>query len=375
MNKSKAAPVETVVEAEPETQQPEAQPEPTNENPLARFDGDTLRAIGVSEVAGSGMSAFLPANMAEAMEFAKLMAASNSVPPHLRGNRGDCLAIVIQSVRWGADPFAVANKTYFVNNRMAFEAQLVAAVVNTSKVLDGRLQVSWQGAVGKAGFQCTVRGKIRGDEEVHELIQEIDTITTRNSPLWKQSQRIQLGYYTMRGWSRLYTPEVLLGIYTPDELESNPGAPGTQTVIPPRPTRASVSAQAKEFKDAEARSTGRIPDEEVDHDAETGEVIEHANEPTNDGPAQPAPPADAPTSPSQPAAQVPDNAATSPAKVSHEALANNLIAAITKTGMLGSLNKLIKDRAGDIDLIRTDDPESYKDVMSAIEQRRVWFAR
>ncbi len=259
-------------------------------NPLAKFDAPTLRAIGVNEVTGAGMSAFLPQNMAEAMEFAKMMAASNFVPAHLRQKPGDCLAIIMQATRWGADPYAVANKTYFVNNRMAFEAQLVAAVVNTSKVLDGRLQVSWQGTVGKLGFQCTVRGMIKGDREIHELIQEIDTITTRNSPLWKQSQRIQLGYYTMRGWARLYTPEVLLGIYTPDELEENPGAPGTQTVIPPRPTRASVKAQAKELKDAEARAAGRMPEEDEEdagdasdggepaHDAQTGEVIEPEEE-------------------------------------------------------------------------------------------------
>ena len=35
----------------------------------------------------------------------------------------------MQAFHWGMEPFAVANKSYFVNDRMAYEAQLIAAVV------------------------------------------------------------------------------------------------------------------------------------------------------------------------------------------------------------------------------------------------------
>lgn len=255
------------------------------ENALTKFDPATLKAMTTSPVMGSGMSAFQPRSMAEAMEFAKLMASSNFVAPHLRGKPGDCLAVVLQAVRWNADAYAVGNKSYFVNNRMAYEAQLVNAVLNTSNVLDGRLQITWQGR--GPTLQCTVRGRIKGDDEVHELIQESCTITTKNSPLWKQSERVQLAYYTSRAWGRLFTPEVMLGIYTPDEFEDNrvPAeivAPaGTQQVIPPpRPTRESVKAdkaatermrKEQVANEAHARTITR---ETPAHDAETGELAE-----------------------------------------------------------------------------------------------------
>lgn len=323
---------------------------PAAANPLAAFDASTLKAMTTSSVMGDGMIAFLPRSMAEAMEFAKLMAASNFVPPHLRGQRGDCLAVVLQSVRWNADPFAVANKTYFVNDRMAFEAQLVAAVVNTSNILNGRLQVSWQGTVGQRDFQCTVRGMIKGDSEVHELIQEIDTITTRNSPLWKQSQRIQLGYYTMRGWSRLFTPEVLLGIYTPDELEANPGALGTQTVIPPRPTRAAVAAQAKEVKAADDRVAGRIPDDAEDT-AEGDETQQDTAATETDQNDEPEDQDDS----------------------IFVAAATQLIEKITKSGSRKVLDNLVNTVAKQqIDAL----PEQYRtQVMKATDEKRAWFAR
>ena len=76
-----------------------AEAQPRKETSLTKFDPQTLKAMTTSPVLGSGMVAFLPASMAEAMEFAKLMASSSFVPPHLRGKPGDCLAIVLQSVR------------------------------------------------------------------------------------------------------------------------------------------------------------------------------------------------------------------------------------------------------------------------------------
>lgn len=242
-------------------------------NPLTKFDAPILKAIESTSMVAAGTIAFLPQTMAEAMEFAKLMAASNFVPPHLRQAAGDCLAIVLQSTRWGMDPFAVGNKSYFVNNRMAFEAQLVNAVVNSSKVLDGRLQVSWQGQ--GPTLACTVRGKIRGDRDVHELIQEISTITTRNSPLWKQAPKVQLAYHTTRSWARLFTPEVLLGVYTPDEVTNDRGS---QTVIPPRPSRR---AAADNIRKEQVQNTQQYRDtmaQEPAHDADTGEV--HDDTPT-----------------------------------------------------------------------------------------------
>lgn len=173
---------------------------------------------------GPPRSMFMPASMGEAMEVAKLMAHGNFVPAHLRGKPGDCLAVVMQASRWGMDPFAVGNKTYFVNDRMAYEAQLVNAVINSSGVLDGRLHPEWEGEGNE--LVCTVTGKLKGDPVPKTRRVPIKTITTRNSPLWKQDPEQQLAYYASRAWVRLHAPEVLLGVYTPDELSESRGTGG-----------------------------------------------------------------------------------------------------------------------------------------------------
>lgn len=201
-------------------------------SPLSKFDENALKGITSRDADGGASRAlFQPSNMAEAMEVAKLMAAGNFIPPHLRGKPGDCLAVVMQSARWAMDPFAVGNKTYFVNDRMAYESQLVNAVVNSSNALDGRLSVSWEGEGND--LVCVVSGKLKGDADPKVRRVPIKTITTRNSPLWKQDPEQQLAYYATRAWARLFAPEVLMGVYTPDELaEVRPVNGGEVTAQP-----------------------------------------------------------------------------------------------------------------------------------------------
>ncbi|ENE8833853.1 recombinase RecT, partial [Escherichia coli] len=42
---------------------------------------------------------------------------------------------------------------------------------------------------------------------------------TRNSTLWADDPRQQLAYLALKRWARLYCPEVILGVYTRDELD------------------------------------------------------------------------------------------------------------------------------------------------------------
>src|SRR5260370_9614045 len=61
-------------------------------------------------------------NMVQVMEFARMMALADiGVPKHLRGNPGACLRVALQADEWGFSPFAVADKSYCVSDRIAYE--------------------------------------------------------------------------------------------------------------------------------------------------------------------------------------------------------------------------------------------------------------
>jgi hypothetical protein len=205
-----------------------------------REERQSLVAIAAADVTTSALrTTFLPQSMGEAMQFAAMMANSNFVPAHLRGKDGDCMAVLMIASRWGMDPFAVANKTYFTKEGAppAFEAQLVNAVVNGSNALSGRLRVWWEGEGEK--LRCTVSGYLRADPNEEKIrTQAISRITTRNSPLWKSDPEQQLAYYTTRAWAKLYAPEVLLGVFTPDDIDVDPER--ARNVTPPMPRRGAM---------------------------------------------------------------------------------------------------------------------------------------
>ena len=145
-------------------------------------------------------------SMDKMMRLAEQMATSRlSVPEHLRGNIGDCLAIITQAMLWNMNPFAVAQKTHIVSGRLGYEAQLVNAVVQNSGAVRGAPRYEYRGEGEQ--LECRVGYVLRGETELTfgEWLM-FKSVTTRNSPLWKTNVKQQLGYLQVKNWARAFTP-------------------------------------------------------------------------------------------------------------------------------------------------------------------------
>lgn len=186
---------------------------------LATVDNAALRErAGAVSIHGGTMA---PKNLAEVMEFGQLMAkAGPMVGKAFRGNPGACVAITMQSMQWGMSPFAVSQKAYVTNDNIAYEAQLVTAVINAHAPVKERPQYEYRGDAGKSR-QCIITATLKGDSKPSIYTSpEVSKITTKNSPLWKTDEDQQLGYYSIRAWARKYCPEIIMGVYTVDEMAS-----------------------------------------------------------------------------------------------------------------------------------------------------------
>ncbi|HIH4878297.1 RecT family recombinase [Citrobacter braakii] len=202
---------------------------------------------------------------------AGLMAqAAVTVPEHLRGNSADCMAIIMQAMQWGMNPYAVAQKTHLVNGVLGYEAQLVNAVISSSNAIVGRFHYEYEGDWSKCassreeivkkpakgggtydkkemvrgwnsadeqGLSVRVGAVIRGESEITwgEPV-FLSSVITRNSPLWISNPKQQIAYLALKYWARLYCPAVVLGVYTPDEVEQR-----TEKEINPAPQRVSLA--------------------------------------------------------------------------------------------------------------------------------------
>jgi RecT family len=202
-----------------------------------------MDSVGMST--GSTGAKIAPQNLAEVVKFAEVMCRADiALPKHLRGNAGACMAVALQALDWQMNPFAVAGKSYQVNGTIAYEAQLIAAVVNTRSGIKGRLRYAYEGTGND--MTCTVTGTLDGQEYAYTS-PPIGAITPKNSPLWKTDPQQQLGYFSARSWARRYTPEVILGVYDREEAEQFQGPDNAKDITPAQP---SVMARLKAAQEA-----------------------------------------------------------------------------------------------------------------------------
>lgn len=165
-----------------------------------------------------------PDIMGQLSKVANLMASGLcTVPKHLQKAEGDCFAIAMQAMQWGMNPFSVAQKTHLVNGTLGYEAQLVNAVISSSKAIVGRFKYEYSGDWSRANApDAAVRAGavINGEDQVTwgEWLY-IANVTTKNSPLWKTAPKQQSAYLAVKYWARIYCPEVIMGVYSHDELE------------------------------------------------------------------------------------------------------------------------------------------------------------
>ena len=178
------------------------------------------------------------------IRFAEIMATGKSTIPAELRNVGDCLAITMQAMNWKMNPFSVAQKTFFISGKIGYEAQLVAAAIANSGAVVGNFGFEWFGpwekVIGKFDIKRSDKGEyrvpgwkledeagigircwntLRGESEPRVLELLLAQARTRNSTLWADDPKQQLAYLAQKRWARLYAPGVILGVYTPDELD------------------------------------------------------------------------------------------------------------------------------------------------------------
>lgn len=218
-----------------------------------------LAVAGGTEVSATvGGLAFK--DMGQVMEFSKLMSvAGQAVPKHLRAAPGACLAVSLQALNWRMDPFAVANKSYMVNDRIAYEAQLIHAVIEQRAPIRGRIKGKLSGEGATSRWTLTAQPTDDDEPIVFEGV-EFGKIKTKNSPLWQADPDQQLWYYTVRAMARRHFPDVIMGVYEKEEL----AAEGNLRDVTPQDRPQTKLQQMV----AEARGAATVQEEQPVDEAE-----------------------------------------------------------------------------------------------------------
>lgn len=295
--------------------------------------------VGIGSKHGAKIA---PQNLAEVMKFAEVMCRADiALPKHLRGNQGACMAVAIQAMEWEMSPFSVAQKSYVVNGVIAFEAQLIAAVVNSRSGIQGRLRYSYEGSGDN--LTCTITGKLEGEDYAYTS-PPIGKITPKNSPLWKTDPEQQLGYYSSRAWARRYTPEVLAGVYDREEAESFQGPDNARDVTPAIPL-------SKRLAEANASNSGEgFSQEHVQ--AETAEFTEIQEQDDQSFGAESSSRDDEPAGdrlpPDSPAGDFDQTENTAPKQIDEPSILADLQRCLNEAPDKAAVNEVIKEFTADM---------------------------
>jgi hypothetical protein len=193
----------------------------TTTDPLYdKLDRAVLNSIKITPGGGMVIDTF-----GQMVEVAKLLSILDvAVPPHLRNKPRLCLAVVMQAQQWEMDARAVASQSYVVKNRdtesVAWMAQLLHAVIERKAPIKKRLDVRYEGE-GETRV-CIVSGTFHDEDAPREWRSPplgVRRPKSGGSPLWTAKPDVQLFYDTSRDWCRIYCPDVLLGLYSRDEME------------------------------------------------------------------------------------------------------------------------------------------------------------
>lgn len=278
-----------------------------------------------------------PGLMDRLAAFAKDMADANvTIPKHLQGKPADCKAVCLQAMQWRMNPFSVAQKTHITKSgALGYESQLIKAAILSSGKLEeapeyeflgdwtkilGRVEekksesggkyyvAAWR-PIDEQGLGVRVTAKIRGERAARTMDVLLAQAYPRFSTQWATDPQQQLIYLADRKFARRYMPDVLLGVYTPEELEvvervdddlappPAAAAPAADSFMPQRraPAAAPTPAPAPAADAEDAKIVGATPAPAAAGQAEGGDLFGGEPFDAAEPKSPPAAPAPAPT--------------------------------------------------------------------------------
>lgn len=198
---------------------------------------------------------------ATGQRIAKSLCESSLVPEAYRGNIANCMIALELAGRTGASVIMVMQNLDVIHGRPSFRAQFLIATVNTG----GRftpLRFRFEGKPGSDEWGCraVAKDKATGEECLGTLVNiamaKAEGWQAKNGSKWRTLPELMLQYRAATFWTRVYAPELSLGMQTAEEvidtvgypvLDDAPASPERGLVAPPQ--AAPARDFAAEFED------------------------------------------------------------------------------------------------------------------------------
>lgn len=166
---------------------------------------------------------FAQNNFEHAQRTAKALASSNLVPQQYQNNVANCLIALDMSMRIGASPLMVMQHLYIVKGKPSWSSSFLIATINKS----GKFKTALKFKVGTKGgcvaYATDHDGEILESPEITLEMAKAEGWSTKDGSKWKTMPDLMIRYRAAAFFSRLYCPELTMGMQTFEELEDITG--------------------------------------------------------------------------------------------------------------------------------------------------------
>ena len=199
----------------------------------------------VAETHNGGICPFSSiADFADAQRMAKALASSSMVPDAFQERIAgaaavpNCLIALELANRLQTSIFMIMQNMYVIHGRPAFSAQFVIASIQSCGRFSA-LKYRWtvdQKTGKKTGCRAYATELRTGEElegsEITLEMAEKEGWSTKGGSKWKTMPEQMLRYRAASFFGRLYAPDIMMGIKTPEEIEDSTPAQTTAKFEP-----------------------------------------------------------------------------------------------------------------------------------------------
>lgn len=156
-----------------------------------------------------------------AQRMSKALASSTIVPKDYRSNIGNCLIALDLAIRLNTSPLLIMQNLYIIHGRPAWYTQYIIAMINNSKKYKTELQFEVSGKgdnLSCYAFAEDYNGHIVKGPTITMAIAKAEGWTSRDGSKWKTMPEVMIRYRAASFFGRLNCPEMLMGIYSADEV-------------------------------------------------------------------------------------------------------------------------------------------------------------
>jgi hypothetical protein len=171
-----------------------------------------------SNTTGESGQVFAPAQFEHAQRIAKLLSSSDLVPNQYKGNIANTMVALEMAHRMNASPLMVMQNLHIIHGRPSWGSSFIIASLNSCGRF-GTLRFESTPTSCKAVTMDKQSGAILEGPTVTMEMAKLEGWLDKPGSKWKTMPELMLKYRAAAFFGRLYAPEIMMGLYSADEIQ------------------------------------------------------------------------------------------------------------------------------------------------------------